>query len=152
MRKWNRTTRKLLVLLIEGNWRHTWQWTQKNALCRADAYRLCGYILGVPKRNLFYLTAFCVIKFSITNNYFPDWRKPLAWSVKHFWSIYFFCFPPVGLILLSNCERVVVSVEPWNLTGYGFDKFVWKTDAECHIQNRAEVSLILPVKVASQTH
>ena len=42
---------------------------------KPDAYRFCGYVLGVPKRNSFYLiSAFCIIKFSITNNYmyFPD--------------------------------------------------------------------------------
>ena len=60
---------------------------------RLDAYRFCGYILGVPKRNSSHLiTTFCIIKFSITNNYFPDCRKPLALSGKYFWSIYFFAF------------------------------------------------------------
>ena len=107
---------KLLVLLIKGNWRHTWQWTQRKHLTRPDAYKFCGCILGVPKRNSFYLiTAFWIINFSITNNYFPDWRKPLAWSGEYFWSMSFFCFPLPELILLSSAERVSVSVKPCRL-------------------------------------
>ena len=97
--KWNIMTWKLLMLLIEGKWRHSWQWTQKNTLCQAlfllthtdfvDIFLV--FRKGIP----YLITTFLItdIKFSITNNYFRYSRKPLAWSVKYFWSIYFFSIP-----------------------------------------------------------
>ena len=79
-------------------------WPQ-SSYARHDRYRLCGYILCVPKRSssfdnnlLYYLhISMCIIFLPAclnTKSCFPDCRKKLSWSGKYFSSIDIFHFPP----------------------------------------------------------